>query len=305
MVVKLQRRTLIGLAAGACGVGISGWATGQPVQEVLSKTVPSSGEKLPVIGLGSWITFNVGDDAMARRGCAEVMRHFFAGGGRLIDSSPMYGSSQPVIGEALARLDATGTVFSADKVWTSGDGAAQVAASRAYWRVSDFDLLQVHNLLAWRTQLPLLFERKRAGQLRYVGVTTSDGRRHGELEAIMLAHPLDFVQLTYNILDRAVEQRILPLARERGIAVIANRPFREGALIRALERKRLPAWAAEIDCANWAQFLLKFIVSHPQLTCAIPATSQVAHVRENMGAARGRLPDAGIRTRMASLVAAM
>lgn len=121
----------------------------------------------------------------------------------------------------------------------------------------------------------------------------------------MLAHPLDFVQLTYNILDRAVEQRILPLARERGIAVIANRPFREGALIRALERKRLPAWAAEIDCANWAQFLLKFIVSHPQLTCAIPATSQVAHVRENMGAARGRLPDAGIRTRMASLVAAM
>lgn len=305
MVVKLQRRTLIGLAAGACGVGIGRWATGQPVQEVLRKSVPSSGEKLPVIGLGSWITFNVGDDAMARRGCTEVMRHFFEAGGRLIDSSPMYGSSQPVIGEALARLAATGTVFSADKVWTSGDGAAQIAASRAYWRVPGFDLLQVHNLLAWRTQLPLLFERKRAGQLRYVGATTSDGRRHGELESIMRAQPLDFVQLTYNILDRAAEQRLLPLARERGIAVIANRPFREGALIRALERKRLPAWAAEIDCANWAQFLLKFIVSHPQLTCAIPATSQVAHVRENMGAARGRLPDAGMRTRMASHVAAL
>lgn len=305
MVNNLQRRRLIGLAVGAWGAAVSRSATGQPAQDVLRKTIPSSGEKLPAIGLGSWITFNVGDDTMARRGCTEVVRHFFEDGGRLIDCSPMYGSSQPVIGEALARLDAVGRVFSADKVWTSGDGAAQVAASRAHWGVPRFDLLQVHNLLAWRTQLPLLFERKRAGQLRYAGVTTSDGRRHDELESIMLAHPLDFVQVTYNILDRAVEQRILPLARERGIAVIANRPFREGVLIRALERRRLPAWAAEIDCANWAQFLLKFIVSHPQLTCAIPATTQLAHVRENMGAARGRQPDAAMRVRMAALVADM
>lgn len=305
MVDKFQRRRLIGLAAGAWGVAISRLATGQPVQDVLRKTIPSSGEKLPVIGLGSWITFNVGDDAVARSNCTAVVRHFFEGGGRLIDSSPMYGSSQPVIGEALARLEAAGQVFSAEKVWTSGDGAAQIAASLRHWGVPAFDLLQVHNLLAWRTQLPMLFERKRAGQLRYVGVTTSDGRRHGELESVMNTHALDFVQVTYNILDREVEQRILPLARERGIAVIANRPFREGALIRALQRQRLPAWAAEIDCANWAQFLLKFIVSHPQVTCAIPATSQVLHVRENMGAARGRLPDAALRVRMAALVAAL
>jgi diketogulonate reductase-like aldo/keto reductase len=260
---------------------------------------------LPVIGLGSWITFNVGDDAQARASCAEVMRHFFADGGRLIDSSPMYGSSQPVIGAALARLGAHGQVFSADKVWTSGDGQAQIETSRRHWGVPRFDLLQVHNLLAWQTQLPLLFALKRAGGLRFVGITTSHGRRHQELEQLMRDHPLDFVQLSYDIVEREVEQRILPLARERGIAVIVNRPFRGGALLRAVQRKRLPAWAAEVGCANWPEFLLKFIVSHPAVTCAIPATSRVDHVRENMGAARGRLPDAAQRARMAAAVAAL
>jgi diketogulonate reductase-like aldo/keto reductase len=217
----------------------------------------------------------------------------------MIDSSPMYGSSQPVIGEGLAKLQPGARLFSADKVWTSSDGAAQIAESRRLWRVQRFDLLQVHNLLAWERQLPLLFEMKRRGEIRYVGVTTSEGRRHAEVEKIMRSHPLDFVQATYNILDRELEQRILPLARERGIAVIANRPFREGALIDAMKRHPLPPWAAEIDCANWAQYLLKFIVSHPAVTCAIPATSSVAHVRENMGAARGRLPDEALRRRMA------
>jgi len=305
MVNKLQRRQLIRLVAGALGAASNASALAQPAQDVVHKPIGSSGERLPVIGLGSWITFNVGNDPLARKASTDVMRHFFQAGGRLIDSSPMYGSSQAVIGEALAKLDAGGQVFSADKVWTSGDGREQIAASRRHWGVSRFDLLQVHNLLAWRSQLPLLVELRRAGQLRHVGITTSEGRRHGEIEQLMREQPLDFVQVTYNIVDRAVEQRILPLARERGIAVIANRPFREGALIHAVQRHRLPRWAAEIDCVNWAQFLLKFIVSHPDVTCAIPATSRVEHVRENMGAARGRLPDASMRARMAAAVAAL
>jgi diketogulonate reductase-like aldo/keto reductase len=175
--------------------------------------------------------------------------------------------------------------------------------SRRRWGVPRFDLMQVHNLLSWQAHLPVLFDMKAAGEVRYVGITTSEGRRHREIEEVMRAHPIDFVQVTYNVLDREVEERILPLARDRGIAVIANRPFREGALIRSVARHPLPAWAGEIGCANWAQVLLKFIVSHPDVTCAIPATSSGAHVRENMGAARGRLPDAAMRRRMIDHVA--
>jgi diketogulonate reductase-like aldo/keto reductase len=291
---SLTRRALLG-CAGALLLP----AAAQPAQAVLTRPIPSTGEALPLVGLGTWITFNVGNDPAARADRAEVMRSFFDAGGRMIDSSPMYGSSQPVIGEGLAKLQPGARLFSADKVWTSSDGAAQIAESRRLWRVQRFDLLQVHNLLAWERQLPLLFEMKRRGEIRYVGITTSEGRRHAEVEKIMRSHPLDFVQASYNILDRELERRILPLARERGIAVIANRPFREGALIDAMKRHPLPPWAAEIDCANWAQYLLKFIVSHPAVTCAIPATSSVAHVRENMGAARGRLPDEALRRRMA------
>ena len=270
---------------------------------VATKPIPSSGEAIPLVGLGSWISFNVGNDRVAQDASAEVMRAFFEAGGRMIDSSPMYGSSQATIGHGLARLGAgKAAVFAADKVWTSSAGAVQIEASRQLWRLPRFDLLQVHNLLAWQDQLPLLQAMKAAGQLRYVGITTSEGRRHREMEKIMRGQRLDFVQFTYNLLDREAEQRLLPLARERGIAVLANRPFREGALLRQLQRHPLPAWASEIDCVNWAQFALKFIVSHPAVTCAIPATSNVAHLRENMGAAFGRMPDEKLRGRMAAHV---
>ncbi|MES2990009.1 MAG: aldo/keto reductase [Pseudomonadota bacterium] len=278
-----------------------------PASGPITRRIPSSGEALPVVGLGSWITFNVGNDPAARDGCTEVVRAFFDAGGRMIDSSPMYGSSQPTIGHALGRLGRPSALFSAEKVWI-GDaarGAPQIEASRQFWGVPRFDLMQVHNLLAWREHLPRLFEMKAAGRLRYVGITTSEGRRHAEIEQVMRSQPIDFVQISYNLLDREVEQRILPLARERGIAVIINRPFREGALLQALVRHRLPAWAAEIDCDSWAQVALKFVVSHPAVTCAIPATSRVAHLRQNMGAARGRLPDTALRARMASEVAAL
>jgi diketogulonate reductase-like aldo/keto reductase len=297
----VSRRAAIGLMAGSAAALLC------PVpafaRAPITRAIPSSGERLPVIGLGSWITFNVGDDPELRDECAAVMRAFFAAGGRLIDSSPMYGSSQDVIGYGLARLGRPATLFSADKVWTSSEGAGQIEESREHLGVQRFDLLQVHNLLAWEEHLPLLLAMKAEGRLRYVGITTSEGRRHEEIEKIMASRPIDFVQSTYNALDREVEQRILPLAQERGIAVIVNRPFREGALIRAMQGHPLPPWAQEAGAASWAQLLLKFIVSHPAVTCAIPATSQVAHVVENMGAASAPLPDSAMRQRIAAHVA--
>jgi diketogulonate reductase-like aldo/keto reductase len=264
----------------------------------------STGEALPLIGLGTWITFNVGNDREARDSCAQVMRAFFEAGGRLIDSSPMYGSSQEVVGCALQKLGHPSHLFSADKVWTSSGsfGRSQTEESRRYWTVRRFDLLQVHNLLSWEAHLRTLLAMKAAGEVRYVGITTSEGRRHREFERVMNQHPLDFIQVTYNILDREVEDRILPLAAERAIGVIVNRPFQQGSLLDRLERHPLPPWAAEVGARSWAQFVLKFIVSHPAVTCAIPATTRVDHVRENMATATGQLPDAAMRARMIDYV---
>ena len=300
-----ERRRVIG-ALVALGVGTMLPAVPSSAQNkpFITRAIPSSGEAMPVVGLGSWITFNVGNDRVARDSCAEVMRSFFDAGGRMIDSSPMYGSSQDVIGYGLSKLGKPPRAFSADKVWISSGsaGRAQIEKSRERWGVPRFDLVAVHNLLSWQEHLPTLFAMKAAGQIRYVGVTTSEGRRHQEIEQIMRREPLDFVQVSYSAVERDVEARILPLARDRGIAVVVNRPFREGALIRSVKRQPLPSWAADADCANWAEFLLKFIVSHPVVLCAIPATTSVAHVRENMGAGLGRLPDEAMRRRMAAHV---
>lgn len=301
----MRRRDLLLHLVPALGAGTL-HAQQPAISRPLTKPVVSSGEQIPVVGLGSWITFNVGNDRTARDQCAEVMRHFFEAGGRLIDSSPMYGSSQGVIGDGLQKLGAqrAGTqaskVFAADKVWTPSDGATQIEESRQFWRLPRFDLLQVHNLLAWEKQLPLLQAMKAAGAVRHVGITTSEGRRHREFAQIMRSQRIDFVQLSYNLLDREAEETLLPLARERGIAVLVNRPFRQGALLRQLQRHPLPGWAREIDCTAWSQVALKFIVSHPAVTCAIPATSSAAHVRENMAAARGPMPDEALRKRMAA-----
>lgn len=287
--------------------GLPARAPAQAAPAPLIRTIPSTGEPLPVVGLGSWITFNVGADPQGRAAAAAVMRAFFAAGGTVVDSSPMYGSAQDVIGDALAQLQPP-RLFAADKVWTRGAarGDEQIATSARRWRLErPFDLLQVHNLLDWETQLPRLFEMKAAGRLRLVGISTSEGRRHREFETLMERHPLDFVQLSYNLLDREAEQRLLPLARERRIAVLVNRPFRQGALLRALERHPLPAWAAEIGCRHWAQVALKFVVSHPDVGCVIPATSQVAHLEQNMQAGHGPQPDAALRRRMAAHVAAL
>ncbi len=305
--MPLNRREVLGSFAGAGAAALMpgfGLAQNTPQDRPLTRAVPSSSEALPIVGLGSWITFNVGEDPVARDERAEIMRAFFEDGGRLIDSSPMYGSAQPVIGYGLEKLGYTKPLFSADKVWTSdGDeGQTQIEKSRMLWGVDRFDLLQVHNLLAWEAHLDTLHAMKKAGRLRYVGVTTSHGRRHDELEDIMTKRDLDFVQLTYNIADRSVEERLLPLAQEKGIAVIANRPFRRKELIYRFQDEKLPAWADEIGARSWAQFLLKFVISHPAVTCAIPATTRVDHVRENLASAREPLPDVKLRRRMIAYV---
>lgn len=303
----MTRRHALGRLA-ALGPALLAARSARAQAPPLHKVIASSGESIPVLGLGSWITFNVGKDPQARAACTAVMRAFFAAGGRLIDSSPMYGSSQPVIGQGLAALgQSAASVFAADKVWTGtgARGPAQIEASRRHWGVARFDLLQVHNLLAWEMHLPQLQTLKAAGRLRYLGVTTSEGRRHAELERLMRSQALDFIQLSYNPLDREAEARLLPLAQERGIAVIANRPFRQGELLQALAGERLPPWAGtELGCTNWAALVLKFIVSHPAVTCAIPATGNVEHLRQNMAAASGPMPDAAQRRRIAELIAA-
>ena len=272
-------------------------------RETISKSIPASGEPVPAVGIGSWVTFNVGDDPLLRAECRAVMAAFFEEGGGIVDSSPMYGSSQEVIGDALAMLGHAAGLFSADKVWTdAADGPAQIAETTRRWGVGRFDLLQVHNLIDWEANLDTLAAMKEAGALRYVGVTTSHGRRHEELEEVMRRRPLDFVQLTYNIVDREVENRLLPLALERGIAVICNRPFQRGRLPDRLAGESMPGWAEEIEVSTWPQFLLKYIISHPAVTAAIPATRQVGHVRENKSAAFGPMPDEAMRQRMATHV---
>jgi diketogulonate reductase-like aldo/keto reductase len=297
-----RRRLLAGLAAAPLA------APFRPAgaADILTRPVPATGERIPAIGMGTWITFNVGEDAELRRRRLEILRTFFARGGGMIDSSPMYGSAQDVVGWCLERLDDTAGLIAADKIWTRfGDGGEQLAETRARWGVARFDVMQVHNLVNWREHLAMLRAAKDAGRVRYIGVTTSHGRRHDELERIMRREPLDFVQLTYNILDRAAEDRLLPLAADRGIAVICNRPYRRKQLFRRYQDRPLPPWAGEVGVTNWAEFFLKFIVSHPAVTCAIPATSQVRHMAENMGALTGPLPEPADRRRMVRWVEAL
>ncbi len=266
----------------------------------IKKKIPSSDELLPVIGMGSWQTFDVGDDVQARAHLTQVLQAFFDGGGAVIDSSPMYGSSEQVIGELLKKVRNKNALFAATKVWTRGkkQGIAQMQRSMRRMGVEVFDLLQIHNLVDWATHLETLKAWKAEGKVRYIGITTSHGRDHRELEQILRIEPFDFVQFTYSIANREVEKRLLPLSADRGIATLINRPYQGGGLFRRVKGKPLPPWAEEFDIHSWGQFFLKFTVSHPAATCAIPATSKVHHMIDNMGAGFGRLPDAATRQKM-------
>lgn len=299
-VVNWNRRRFLA-ALGAAG--LPAWAPpvdAQP-QEPIRRPIPATGEPLPVIGLGTWITFNAGTAASARTPLVPVMQTFFDRGGAMIDSSPMYGTSEAVIGDLLTRAPRRQRLFAATKVWTYGKSAGerQMESSRRLWGVPKFDLIHVHNMLDWEAHVETLQAWKAAGRVRYIGITTSHGRRHDEMERALTRAPFDFVQFTYSLYDRDAEKRLLPIAAERRIAVVANRPFDGGAMFDAVKGRPLPPWAREFDCENWAQYFLKFIVSHPAVTVAIPATSSAGHMAENMGALYGRLPSPELRRRMA------
>ncbi|HSW82915.1 MAG TPA: aldo/keto reductase [Usitatibacter sp.] len=291
----MDRRRALGFLAGAGGALVLPHAVAQA--SPIRRAIPATGENLPPIGLGTWLTFDV-TSAADRAVRGEVMRAFFEGGGRLVDSSPMYGASEETIGAALPPNGKP--MFSATKVWTVGSlaGRRQIENSYRLWKLQRFDLLQVHNFLDYEAHLATLRRLKSEGRVRYIGVTTSHGRRHDLAEKIMREEPIDFIQFTYNLNDREAEERLLPLAMERRIAVIINRPFDGGSLFGAKTRNPLPGWAKDIDCTSWAEAFLKWIVAHPAVTCAIPATSKPAHAGENVRALRGVLPDAPLRRRI-------
>ena len=271
---------------------------------MLMRAIPSSGEKLPVIGLGTWRTFDVDLTPDNRKQLEDVLALFVKFGGRVIDSSPMYGQAEEVIGDLTATLGIRDKLFLATKVWTRGkeSGISSMERSMARLRTKRIDLMQVHNLVDVHTQLATLREWKEKGRIRYLGITHYESGAFGEVEKIMRSEKLDFVQINYSLMEREAEERVLPLAQERGIAVVVNRPFGGGDLFARARAKQLPDWAAEFDCRSWAQFFLKRIVAHPAVTCAIPATDNPRHVEDNMQGGIGRLPDAKMRQRMVEIV---
>jgi diketogulonate reductase-like aldo/keto reductase len=298
--LPFARRRFLASAVAALATHALPAAAGEGAPIV--RAIPATGERLPIIGVGTWITFDVAPNFRNEAPLVPVMQTFFARGGAMIDSSPMYGYAEAVIGDLLREAPRRGRMFAATKIWTPSRawGRRQFEQSLKLWRVPRFDLVQVHNLVQWEQHLETLKALKADGLVRHLGVTTSHGLKHAEMERALDAGAFDFAQFTYNFADRRAESRLLPLAAERGIAVIANRPFDGGNLFGAVGGRPLPGYAREIDCANWAQFFLKFVVSHAAVTCAIPATSQAAHMAENMGALVGRLPDPALRKRMAA-----
>ncbi len=297
----IERRRVLSLAAAAV-VGSGSCVRAQPSPR---RSIPRvAGAALPPIGMGTWLTFDVAaNDLFERTARKQVLERFFTAGGGMIDSSPMYGRAERLVGELLAELPHAGKLYSATKVWTAFDrfGAGQLEDSLQLWRVKALDLVLVHNLLNWKAHLKLLRAAREQGRVRAIGVSTSHGRDHDEVEKLIRTQPMDAIQITYNFADTSAE-RVMNFAAERGLAVVINRPFDGGSLFGHVGRRPLPDWAAEFDCVNWAQFFLKWVIAHPAVTCAIPATHNPLHMDQNMGGGAGRLPDAALRARMQALM---
>ena len=293
---------LVGLGAGVGATlsfgGSGSSATGEAMHV---RKIPSTGETMPVVGFGTWQTFDIGNDRAERAQRREVLEALFAAGGRMIDSSPMYGRSEAVVGDLLAEMGARDKAFLATKVWTSGEkaGLVQMKASADKMRATVIDLMQIHNLVDWRVHLKSLRAAKEAGLYRYIGITHYTVPALDELATILKNEKLDFMQMGYSLGTRAAEQRLLPVAHERGVAVIANQPFDSGAMFAKVKGKPVPAWAGEIDCSSWAQIMLKYLIGHPAVTCVIPGTARPDHAKDNLSAGLGRLPDMAQRQRIA------
>src|SRR5438552_19187815 len=293
-----------GMAGAFWPVSASRGQTKAESSRMLMRAIPSPDEKLPAIGLGTWRVFDVDLMPDNRRQLEALLSLFVKLGGRAIDTSPMYGRAEQVIGDLTATLGIRDKVFLATKVWTRGkeNGIKSMERSMALMRTKRIDLMQVHNLLDVQTHLATLREWKEQGRIRYLGVTHYNSSAFPEIEKILRTEKLDFLQINYSLMEREAEQHVLPLAQERGVAVIVNRPFGAGDLFDKVRSKPLPDWAGDFDCRSWAQFFLKWIVAHPAVTCAIPATGKPQHLEDNMHAAFGRLPDANMRRRMIELV---
>jgi len=297
------RRQFLRMASTMAGAAATGLILPHHVfasSTQIRKAIPKTGEKLPVIGMGTSRTFDSNDDSETLLRLQQVTQTFFDMGGGMIDSSPMYGSAQQVIGQLLPKMTGTKNLFSATKVWIDGkdEGIDQMEQSRKRWGIKHFDLMQIHNLVDWETHLETLKQMKADGKIRYIGITTSHGRFHSELSDILKSEVFDFVQLSYNIANRDVESPLLSIAKDRGIAVIVNRPYQRGDLFQKVRGKALPNWTKDFDCHSWGQYFLKYVVSHPAVTCAIPATTKVKHMKDNMQAGYGSLPTAKQRIKM-------
>jgi aryl-alcohol dehydrogenase-like predicted oxidoreductase len=301
----MKRRTLLAAGVGLmAGAGWSAHVAADTAAGLIRRRIPASGEELPLIGLGTSGPFEVAADPSTRAPLLQVLERFFAAGARLIDTSPMYTTAEGVLGELLTD-EMHARAFLATKVWTRSEraGIEQMSRSAQLLKTARLDLIQVHNLLDLDTQLKTLYAWKAAGGVRYVGVTHYTVSAHADLARVLSSEKLDFVQFNYSPLTRAAEKRLLPLAAERGVAVLINRPFEDGALFQAVRGKALPAWAAEVDATSFGQLALKFIASHPAVTCIIPATGKLEHLEDNLAGGRGRLPDARQREAIAQLFA--
>jgi diketogulonate reductase-like aldo/keto reductase len=308
MTRRQATRLISASAAGLClPVRASRAQAKSESSTMLTRTIPSSGETLPVIGLGTWRAFDVELTADIRKQLEGVLSLFVKLGGRVIDSSPMYGRSEEVIGDLTSSPGIREKLFLATKVWTRGkeNGIKSIERSMALLRTNRIDLMQVHNLVDVNTQLATLREWKHQGRIRYIGITHYESGALSEIEKLMRTEKFDFVQINYSLMEPEAEQSVLPLARERSIAVIANRPFGAGDLFSKVRSKPLPDWAAEFDCGSWAQFFLKWIVANPAVTCAIPATDKARHLEDNIQGGIGRLPDAQMRRRMKEFVSSL
>jgi len=300
LISRINRRDALKLSATALIGLYCPWLAAKELNVAIKKTIPTSGETLSVIGLGSSRTFDDFSEPQIGKELTNILQVFFDQQGQLIDSSPMYGTAETAIGQLLQKVNGKEKMFAATKVWADGkqSGIDQMQASMHKMGVEVMDLMQIHNLRDWRSHLNTLRDWKDQGKIRYLGITTSHGRSHGDLLDIIAKEPLDFVQFSYNILDREAENRLFPMAADKGIATLINRPFARGELFRRVKGEDVPGWASEFGCHSWGQFFLKFVASHPATTCVIPATSKLKHMVDNMGANYGRLPEARERQRM-------
>lgn len=271
---------------------------------IATRAIPASGELLPILGIGTWQAFDVNPMDPARKSLTDVLQQLWSLGGTVVDTSPMYGRAESVIGNLSTAAGLNEKFFMATKVWTRGEkeGIRQMENSMSLLRRTVIDLMQIHNLVDWKSHLKTLYKWKEQGRIRYVGITHYTESGYDGLEEVMKAYSLDFVQVNYSIVSRQAERRLFPLALDKGIAVLVNRPLETAGLFRRVIGKKLPEWAGEIGCSNWSSFFLKFVLSHPAVTCAIPATSNPVHLLENMEAGKGPLPDSKARERMAGLI---